>query len=118
MDEPIACMGEKRNECKILIGKCERKRTLGRTRHRLEGNIKMDFNIMSPGVFKCLNVILPVDIKGVQKNILSVFTTRGNFPQHIRGKYLKIQTQYSSNFFSFAREANMEASFTIHFTYT
>jgi hypothetical protein len=79
MDGPIACMGEMRNECKILIGKCEGKGTLGRTRHKLEGNIKMDLNIISPGVFKCLNVILPVDIKGVQKYIVSFLQQEETF---------------------------------------
>jgi hypothetical protein len=105
-------MGEMRNECKILIGKCEGKRTLGRTRHILEGDIKMDLNIMSPGLFKGFNVILPVDINDVEKNSF----LQGNCPRHIQHKYLRTQTQYSSNFFSFTTEANMEASFTVHFT--
>ena len=37
-------MGEKRGayKYKILVGKPEAKRPLGRSRHRLEGNIKMD----------------------------------------------------------------------------
>jgi hypothetical protein len=34
--------GEKRNACRVLEGKPEGKRTLGRTRRRWEGNIKMD----------------------------------------------------------------------------
>jgi hypothetical protein len=33
MDGPIVCMGEMRNGYKILIGNCEGKRSLGRTRH-------------------------------------------------------------------------------------
>jgi hypothetical protein len=39
----IARMGEKTNECRILMGKPERRRPLGRPRHRLEDNIKMNF---------------------------------------------------------------------------
>jgi hypothetical protein len=36
-------MREKRNAYRILMGKPEGKRPLGRHRHRLEDNIKMDF---------------------------------------------------------------------------
>jgi hypothetical protein len=36
----VARMGEKRNEYRILVGKPERKRPLGRPRHRSVGNIK------------------------------------------------------------------------------
>jgi hypothetical protein len=35
-------MGEKINACRILVGKPEGKRPLGRPRHRWVGNIKMD----------------------------------------------------------------------------
>jgi hypothetical protein len=35
-------MGERRGECKVLVGKLERKRPLGRPRRRWEDNIKMD----------------------------------------------------------------------------
>jgi hypothetical protein len=33
-------MGESRNAYRVLVGKPERKRPLGRTRHRCNGNIK------------------------------------------------------------------------------
>jgi hypothetical protein len=34
-------MGEKRNACRLLVGKPEGKRTLGRSRRRWVDNIKM-----------------------------------------------------------------------------
>jgi hypothetical protein len=39
----IARMGEKRNAYRILVGKAEGKRPLGRPRRRWVDNIKMDF---------------------------------------------------------------------------
>jgi hypothetical protein len=38
----ILSMGEKMNACRILVGKPEGKRPLGRPKHGLEDNIKMD----------------------------------------------------------------------------
>jgi hypothetical protein len=38
----VARMGAKRNACRILLGKPEGKRLLGRPRHRREDNIKSD----------------------------------------------------------------------------
>jgi len=35
-------MGDRRGTCEVLVGKSEEERPLGRTRRRLEGNIKMD----------------------------------------------------------------------------
>jgi hypothetical protein len=44
-------MGEMRNAYKILVGKPEGKRPLGRSRHRWEGNIRMDLReVMWEGV--------------------------------------------------------------------
>ena len=39
----VACMGEGRVVHRILVGKPEGKRPLGRSRRRWENNIKMDF---------------------------------------------------------------------------
>jgi hypothetical protein len=39
-------MGEKRNAYRILVGKPEGKRALGRPRHRWVDNIKMDLREM------------------------------------------------------------------------
>jgi hypothetical protein len=38
----VACMGAKRNAYKILVGKLEGKKPLGRPQHRLETNIEID----------------------------------------------------------------------------
>jgi hypothetical protein len=38
----VACMGEKRNICRILVGKPERKRPLGIAGSRWEAHSKMD----------------------------------------------------------------------------
>jgi hypothetical protein len=38
----VTQMEEKRNACRVLVGKPEQKRPLGRCRHRWENNIKMD----------------------------------------------------------------------------
>jgi hypothetical protein len=39
----VTLMGEVRNAYKILVGKLEGKRPLGRPRSRCESNIRMDF---------------------------------------------------------------------------
>jgi hypothetical protein len=38
----VTCMGEGRGVCRVLVGKPEGKRLLGRPRHRWEDNIKLD----------------------------------------------------------------------------
>ena len=38
----VAHMGERRGACRVLVGKPEGKKPLGRPRHRWEDNIKMD----------------------------------------------------------------------------
>jgi hypothetical protein len=40
-------MGEKRNTCRILVGKPEGKRPLGRPRRRWVDNIKMDLGMIA-----------------------------------------------------------------------
>jgi hypothetical protein len=42
MGRTSSAKGEKRNKCRMLIGKPERKRTLGRPRCRWEDNIGID----------------------------------------------------------------------------
>ena len=42
----VASVGERRSVYRVLVGKPESKRTLGRPRRRWEGNIKMDLHEM------------------------------------------------------------------------
>jgi hypothetical protein len=42
MDQACSTNGEKKNACRILVGKPEGKRLLGRPRRRWVHNIKMD----------------------------------------------------------------------------
>jgi len=43
MGGQVAHMGQKRGIYRVLVGKPEGQRPLGRTRHRCDDNIKMDF---------------------------------------------------------------------------
>jgi len=45
----VARMGERRGVYRVLVGKPERKRPLGRTMRRWEDNIKMDFQEVECG---------------------------------------------------------------------
>jgi len=44
-------MGERRGICRVLVGKREGKRPLGRPRHRWEDNIKMDLQEVGWGAW-------------------------------------------------------------------
>jgi hypothetical protein len=52
----IALIGEKRNADRILVGKPEGKRPLGRPRCRWEDNIKMDFREIGWGSMDWIDV--------------------------------------------------------------
>ena len=45
----VVCMGEDRGVQRVLVGKPEGKRPLGRSRHRWEDNIKMDLQEVGGG---------------------------------------------------------------------
>ena len=45
----VACMGERRGVCRVLVGKPERKRPFGRPRLRWVDNIKMDIQEVGGG---------------------------------------------------------------------
>ena len=48
----VACMGERRVAYRLLVGKPERKRQIGRPRLRWEDNIKMDLQEVECGVME------------------------------------------------------------------
>jgi hypothetical protein len=45
----VACMGEGRNMCRVLVGKPEGKRPLRRLRHRWEDGIRLDLREIDRG---------------------------------------------------------------------
>ena len=45
----VACMGKRRGVYRVLVGKLEGKRPLGRPRRRWEDNIKMDLEVVGCG---------------------------------------------------------------------
>jgi hypothetical protein len=46
----VACIGEGRDVYRVLVGRPERKRPVGRPRHRWEDNIKMDLRDREIGI--------------------------------------------------------------------
>jgi len=44
-------MGEKRGVYRVLVGKPERKRPLGRPKHRWDDNVKMDLQEVGCGIW-------------------------------------------------------------------
>jgi hypothetical protein len=53
---PVASMGEKRGACRILVGRPEGRRPLGRPRRRWEDNIKMDLQYVGWGM-DCIELV-------------------------------------------------------------
>jgi len=52
----VVCMGESRGVYRVFVEKPDRKRTLGRPRHRWEDNIKMDLKEMGCGYMDWINL--------------------------------------------------------------
>jgi len=52
----VACMGGERGMYRVLVGKPERKRTLGRPRHRWEDNNNMDLQEVECGGMDCMGL--------------------------------------------------------------
>ena len=55
--EHVACMGERRGVCRVLVGEREGKRPLGRRSHRWEDNIKMDLQEVGCGGVDWIDVV-------------------------------------------------------------
>jgi hypothetical protein len=53
----VARMGEERDVNRVLVGKPEGKRPLGRPRHRWEDNIKMDLQEVGEGWGDCMELV-------------------------------------------------------------
>ena len=53
----VVRMGEKRGVYRVLVGKPEGKRTLGRPRHRWENNIKMDLQKVGCGGMEWIDLV-------------------------------------------------------------
>jgi hypothetical protein len=56
----VARLGERRGVCRVLVGKPEGKKPLGRPRRRWEDNIKLDIQEVGCGVIDWLD---PVDVR-------------------------------------------------------
>ena len=52
----VSCMGEKRGVYRVLVGKLEGKRPLGRPRHRWVDNIRMDLQEVGCGYMDCIGL--------------------------------------------------------------
>jgi len=52
----VARMGKRRGVYRVLVGKPEGKRPLGRHRRRWDDNIKMDFQEVGCGVMDCIEL--------------------------------------------------------------
>jgi hypothetical protein len=53
----VTRMGEKRNACRLLVGKPEGRRPLGRPRRRLVDNITMDLVEVGWGDVDCIGLV-------------------------------------------------------------
>ena len=48
----MSLMRKRRDTYRVLVGKCEGKGPLGRTKHRFEGDVNMDIKVM--GLVGCV----------------------------------------------------------------
>jgi hypothetical protein len=55
----VECMGKKRGLCRVLVGKPEGKRPLGRPRYRWQNNIQMDLQEVGCGGMDWINLLAP-----------------------------------------------------------
>jgi hypothetical protein len=52
----VAFLRDRRNARGVLVGRPKRRRPLGRHRHRLEDNIKMDLQYVAWGGMECIDL--------------------------------------------------------------
>ena len=52
----VTCLGDRRGVYRVLVGKPEGKRPLGRPHHRWEDNIKMDLQEVGPGFIEWIEL--------------------------------------------------------------
>jgi len=57
----VARMGERRGVYRVLVGKPEGKKPLGRPRHRWEDNIKMDLREVGCGIMEWMRLAQDMD---------------------------------------------------------
>jgi hypothetical protein len=57
----VACLGDRRGVYMVLVGKPERKRSLGRLRRRWEENIKMNLQEVGCGGMDWINLVRDTD---------------------------------------------------------
>jgi hypothetical protein len=65
-------IGEKRNAYKVLVGKPEGKRPLGKTRHRWEDNINMDLGEVIWGRMDWVDLAQDMDVEGLVSTVISL----------------------------------------------
>jgi hypothetical protein len=63
-------MGERRGVCRILVGKPERKSTLGRPGRRWEDNIKMDLQEVGCGGIDWMELVQDKDTRQALANVV------------------------------------------------
>jgi len=65
----VACMGERRGVYRVLVGKPEGKRPLGRPRRRREDNIKMNFQDFFCGGISIKNCVNQNNPRSIQVKV-------------------------------------------------
>jgi len=66
----VAGVGERTGIYRVLVGKPEGKRPLGRLRHRWEGNIKMDLQEVGCGGMDCIELVQDRDRRRALVNVV------------------------------------------------
>ena len=73
----VACMGKRRGVCRVLVGKPEEKRSLGRPRHRWGNNIKMDHQAVGCGGMDWIDLAQELNMWWAIVNVGNFLTRSG-----------------------------------------